>query len=240
MSTSGPDEELLGGHRPRAGAAADVHLRVERDQRRGGVRRVDRHAAARPEDAVLAIHRRGRVGVADVAAGAVAVPAVAVVPAPRVLHQVPAQRPLVADLRRRHQLRRLGQQPVLAAHVRVPDDLAQLRHRPDRQAAARRRANGAQLLDAPEVDHRRRPLDPILEPVERIEPARQHPGLLLVLIEQPQRLVGRRRLKQLKRRHHVANHGHLVSPSADSIRRAPPDSRRPEAGSRSSSGSCRS
>ena len=98
---------------------ADHHLRVERDQRRRRVRRTHRHAAVRVEDRVLAVDRRRRVRVADVAAGAVARPAAAVIPAARVLRHVAAERPLVADLRRGHQLRRLHQQPELLPHHRM-------------------------------------------------------------------------------------------------------------------------
>ena len=110
MSSHGPMKKSRAAITRSPLAVADDHLRVERDQRRRGVRRADRDAAIGLEDRMLAIDRRRRVGVADVAAGAVARPAGAVVVAPRVLADVAADRSLIADLRRGDDARRLRQQ----------------------------------------------------------------------------------------------------------------------------------
>ena len=95
----GADEIILGVHHPLALRVANDHLRVERDQRGRGVRRIDGHAAVRAENGVLAVDGGGRIGEADVAAGAIAFPAAAVIPAARVLRHVAADGSLVADLR---------------------------------------------------------------------------------------------------------------------------------------------
>ena len=187
----GADPVLLGGDDALALRSADDHRRVERDERRRGVRRVDRDAAVGVEDRVLAVHRRRRVGVADVAAGAVAGPAAAVVPAARVLRHVAAERALVADLRRGDQLRRFHQQAELLAHHRVLDDLGERRHRADLEAAVDF-LDALELLDLPEVDDRLRLLQAILEPVHAVEPARQHQRVGAVLVEQLDRIIDAR------------------------------------------------
>ena len=96
----GPTKKSSAGTTRSLSAVLDHELRVERDQRRRRVGRVHRDAAIGVEDRVLAVDRRRRVGVADVAAGAIARPAGAVVPAARVLRHVAADRALVANLRR--------------------------------------------------------------------------------------------------------------------------------------------
>ena len=122
---------------------------------------------------------------------------------------VPAQRPLVPDLRRGHQFRRLRQQPELLLHHRVPHHLGQRRRRPDLEPAVHF-LDPAQRLDLAQVHHHARPLRPVLQPVERIQPPGHHPGLRAVTIQQVQRFIDARWLEQLERRHHVANHGHSL------------------------------
>jgi len=167
-----------------------------------------RDAAVGVEDRVLAVHRGRRVGVADVAAGAVAGPAAAVVPAARVLRDVAAERALVADLRRGDQLRRFHQQAELFAHQRVLDDFRERRHRADLEAAVGF-LDALELFDLPEVDDRLRLLQAILEPVHAVEPAGQHQRVGAVLVEQLDRIVDTGRLVQLKNRHYVADNGHV-------------------------------
>ena len=74
----------------------------------------------------------------------VARPPAPVIPAARVLRHVAAQRPLVADLRRRHQFGRFHQQPEPLPHHRVPHHLGQRRQRADLQPAV-------DLLDPPQL-----------------------------------------------------------------------------------------
>ncbi len=156
---------------------------------------------------MLPIDRRRRVRVADVPARPVARPPAPVIPAPRVLRHVPAQRPLVPDLRRRHQFRRFHQQPEPLPHQGVLHHLGQCRQRPDFQPAV-------QVLDSPQlrhlaqVDHHVGAFRPILQPVERVEPARQNPGVRSVPFQQAQRVVHRGRLEQFERRHYVSNNCH--------------------------------
>ncbi len=210
MSIAGPDEVVLRLHHPLAARAPDHQLRVERNQRRRRVRRIHRHAAVLLEDRVLAVDRRRRVRVADVAARPVARPAAAVIPAARVLRDVAAERPLVADLRRGHQFGRFHQQPELLLHHRVVHHLGQRRRRADLEAAVHL-LDPAQLGDLAQVDHHARALGAVLQPVERIEPAAPSPRL-------PTRAASSsatassiaRRLEQLERRHHVANYCHIV------------------------------
>ena len=120
-----------------AADAAKDHLRLERHERRRRVGGAHRDAAIGVEDGVLAIDRRRRIGITDVAAGAIAVPSAAVVPAARVLRHIAADGALVADLRRRDQLRGFGQQTEPLAHQRMAMDLGERRHRADLKAAVR-------------------------------------------------------------------------------------------------------
>ena len=94
------DEVVLGIHHALALRAADDHLGIKRNHGRGGVGRADRHATVGAQDGVLAIDGRRRIRIADIAAGAIAGPTAAVIPATRVLRDVAADRALVADLRR--------------------------------------------------------------------------------------------------------------------------------------------
>ena len=87
-------------------------------------------------------------------------------------------------------------------------DLGQRGQRADLEAAVH-------FLDAPQLGHLAQidddagPLGPVLEPVERIEAARHHPGIGPVAIQQAQGVGHRRRLKQLEGRHHVSNDCHI-------------------------------
>ena len=136
MSVPGPTKYVGRVHHALAAAAlANHHLRVERDQRRRGVRRAHRHAAIRAENRVLAVDRCRRVGVADVAAGAVAVPAAAVVPAARILRHVAAERSLVSNLRRGDEPGRLGKHAELLADSGVLGHFGQRGRRADLEAA---------------------------------------------------------------------------------------------------------
>src|SRR5207247_2823212 len=139
---------------------------------------------------------------------AIACPAAAVVPAARVLRHVAADGALIADLRRRHQLRRFHQQRVLLADDGMLDDLGQRSHRADLDASAGL-PHALELPDLAQIDDDLRPLDPILEQIHAVEPARQHPRISAVLVEQLDRIVYARGLVQLEDRDDVANNGHM-------------------------------
>jgi hypothetical protein len=158
---------------------------------------------------MLAVDRGRRVGVADIAAGTVAGPAAAVVPAARVLRHVAANRSLISDLRRGYVLGRFHQNRILLANDRVLDDFGERRHRADLDAAIRL-ADAAQLLDLAEVDDNLRLLEAVLQPVHAVQTAGEHQRVGLVLIEQPEGIVDRRRLIKLEDRHYVAYYGHVV------------------------------
>src|SRR5689334_519458 len=91
------DEEFLGLDLALALRPHDYHLGIEHHERRSGVRRAHGHAAIGAVQAVLAILTFGRIGVAAISAGAIAVHAVAVVPATGVLADVAADRAGVPD-----------------------------------------------------------------------------------------------------------------------------------------------
>ena len=72
----------------------------------------------------------------------------------------------------------------------------------------------AQLRDLTQVDHHLRPLRPLFQPVERVHPPGQHPGLRSVAGQQLHRVVHTGGLQQLERRHHIVNHRHrFISPA---------------------------
>jgi hypothetical protein len=87
--------------------------------------------------------------------------------------------------------------------------LRQRRHRADLQAAVGL-LDADQVLDLTEVDHGPRPAEAILQPVHAVEPARQHPVVVAVLVHQAHRIVHRRRLEQLECRNDVSNHCHSI------------------------------
>src|SRR5205085_7124122 len=173
------------------------------------IRRIAPDAGLRGEDGVLAIDRFGSVGVADVAAGAVAGPAGAVIPAARVLRDVAADRALVADLRRGGGFRRVHQDRVAVADDRMPHDVGERRHRADLDAAVAL-AHPFQFVDATEIDDVARALDAVLQPVEAVETAGEDPCIAAVATEQRQRVRGGRRLQQLERGHYVSNYRHIA------------------------------
>src|SRR6185437_4060391 len=108
---------------------------VERDERWRGVGGVDSDAAIGAEDGVLAIAAYGCVGKALIAAGAVAGPSAAIIPAARILRDVAAERGLVANLRRSDQLNRVGKKAVVLFNQRMLGDLGQRGHCADLHAA---------------------------------------------------------------------------------------------------------
>src|SRR6185436_11022306 len=112
----GPDEEFLGRYHAFALFAVDHDRPFQRDHRRRAVRRRHRDAARRAEQAMLAVLSLRRVGIAGIAAGAITVDARAVVPATRVLAQIPAQGAGVADLRARDARGGARQHGVLRLH----------------------------------------------------------------------------------------------------------------------------
>ena len=116
--------------------AANHHLRVERDERGRGVGGIDGDTAIGAEDRVLAVERLRRIGVADVAAGAIARPARAVIPAARILRHVAADRPLIANLRRRRRFGAFEQNPVALAHDGMPNHFGERRHRANLETVA--------------------------------------------------------------------------------------------------------
>ena len=178
---------------------------VERDQRRRRVGRIDRHAAARAEDAVLAVHRSRRVGVADVAAGAVAGPTAAVVPAARVLAKtLPPRVPWlricgVATARRRAGAGRTSR------HQRVAHHLGEGGHGADLEAATggrgRRAATRCRRDRPPPSRTRSLNQSKVSRP-----PASAQASCRTARAAPPR--PRRRRLEQLEAGHHVADHGH--------------------------------
>src|SRR6185312_6801034 len=94
----GADEELFRRHDAFAAGAANDHLGVERHRGGRQIRRTDGNAPARAEEAMLAVLALRRIRVARNAARAVAAHAVPVVPATRVLAQIPPERAGIADL----------------------------------------------------------------------------------------------------------------------------------------------
>ena len=104
------DEELFGFHLTLAARAEHDHRRIERDERRRRVRRAHSDTTIGAPETMLTVLAFRRVRVARVAAGAIAVDTVTVVPAARVLSHVAADRAGVADLRARDAARSVGQQ----------------------------------------------------------------------------------------------------------------------------------
>src|SRR5690606_14180629 len=198
------DEELLGGHLALSVRARDDHPRVEHDHRRRRIRRAHGDAAVRAPETVLAVLPFGRIRVAGISAGAITVHAVAVVPAARVLTEIPADRSGIADLRARDLRRGLGQHAEARTNHVAALDLGQRRQRADLDAAVRRLADPLQGLDSGQVDDVARPLHAILEPVEAVVAAGQRPAVLAETAEQIERRLQRVRLVELEARHHVS------------------------------------
>ena len=141
MSMFGPMKNSSALHFALPAGPDDDHRRVERDERRRRVGRAHGDAAVGAPEAMLAILPFGRIGVAGVAAGAIAIDAVAVVPAARVLADVAADRAGVSDLRARDAARRIGQHLVAALDdascARSPSASSTRRSRRRRPAVSR-------------------------------------------------------------------------------------------------------
>jgi hypothetical protein len=185
----------------------DDKLGVEGDEGGRGIRGVHRDAAPRLEDRVLAVHRRRRIGVADVAAGAVAGPAAPVVPAAGVLGEVSPERALVPDLGRRHFRSGFAQDRVLRADRLVRRDLGEGSEGADLDAVTAL-SDTLHLGDPAEVDDDLGPLDAVLEPVQAIEASSVRPGDLAVPAPERQGVFEARRLEELEGFYRVVNHGH--------------------------------
>src|SRR4029077_3276774 len=160
---------------------------------------------------MLAVAALRCVGIADVAAGTVAWPAGAVIPAARVLRNIAADRSLVTDLRRRHHFRALCEQIVLQLDEGVIHDFGERGHGTDLDTVATiaaEDADSAQFFDAAQVDNRLRLPDSILEPVETVEPSGQDPGIRSVLLEKLLRISHGTRLIELESGHYVSDDSH--------------------------------
>src|SRR6266851_9463550 len=131
---------------------------------------------------MLTVAALRRIGVANVAAGTVARPTSAVIPAARILRDIAAECSLIADLRRCHHFRSLHQQPILLFNDGVIHYFRERGHGADFDTIATR-ANSPQFLNSAQVDHSLGLLDSILEPVEAVEPSGQHPGIGSMLLE---------------------------------------------------------
>src|SRR5690348_4254409 len=81
------------------------------------------------QDGVFAISTHGCIGVTDVSPGAITWPARAIVPAPRILGDIPADRSLVADLRGCDQFGCLAQNSIFFQYNRILCDFGERRHR---------------------------------------------------------------------------------------------------------------
>src|ERR1035438_10416086 len=156
---------------------------------------------------MLAVASLRCIGIANVAAGAVARPTASVIPAARVLRNIAAECSLVADLRRRHQFRGLRQQTVLLLDDGMIHHLGERGHGADLDTIAGR-ANSAQFLDSAQIDHSLRLLDSIFQPVEAVETSGQHQGVGSVPCEKLLRVSDGTRLIQLERGHYVSNDSH--------------------------------
>src|SRR6266545_7702599 len=83
------------------------------------------------------------------------------------------------------------------------------RRRADLDAAIGGRLHAAQSLHATEIDDYLAALVAILEPVEGVQTAGEHPRILLVLLEQRDGVIDGRRLKQLEDGHYVVDYCHV-------------------------------
>ena len=79
--------------------------------------------------------------------------------------------------------------------------------------AVARRANSAQFLDSAEIDHHLGLPDAILQPVETIHTAGQHPGVGSVLCEKILCIGNGTRLIKLESGHYISDHSHIFIPS---------------------------
>ena len=65
-----------------------------------------------------------------------------------------------------------------------------------------------QFFDPAQVDQRLGLFDSIFKPIEAVEPACHHPGLVPVLLEKLLSVRNGAGLKQLERRHYISYYGH--------------------------------
>ena len=86
-------------------------------------------------------------------------------------------------------------------------DFGESGHGADLDAVVRG-ADCFEFLDAAQIHDDFGLLDAVLEPIEAVEPAGQHPGVLSILFEKLLRVGGRCGLKQLEGRHNVSNYSH--------------------------------
>ena len=86
-------------------------------------------------------------------------------------------------------------------------DFGERGHRANLDAVAGH-ANASELGDAAQIDDRLRPLDPILQPVEAVHAASQHPRVGSVVLEQLLCIRDGRWLKQLEGGHDVSYDSH--------------------------------
>ncbi len=159
---------------------------------------------------MLTVHALRRIRITHVAAGAITAHSIPVVPAARVLAQVPAESARVANLRAGHAPRRGCEQRILLAHQPGVLDVDELGQRPDLQPLAGF-PDSRQGFDAGDLDDGGGPFVAVLEPVEAVVAAGQEPGTLAEPRCQLQRILHRVGLIQLEVRHHVF--GHIGTPT---------------------------
>ena len=123
------DEVVLGIDHTLTLRCADHEFGINRDERRGGVRRIHGHASFRMQDRVLAVAALGCVGVTDVAPGTVTGPTCTIVPTASILRDVATDGALVADLRRGHQFRAFRQHLVLLSDKGMLNYIRERGHR---------------------------------------------------------------------------------------------------------------
>src|SRR6266516_3554628 len=150
---------------PLPAGTRDLRRGIEREERGGGVRGVNDVAELSADDRGVAVVTGH--GVAEVATLLVAVEVLTTEePAARTLVDVSAERPEVADERRRHAERRVGEHGQLRCEVLVVDDVAQGRGGADRRASTVG-LDPDDVLDGRDVDEDLRQghalsLDPVL------------------------------------------------------------------------------
>src|SRR5271167_4438264 len=140
------NEVVFGVNHPIASAHVDHEFGVERNQGGRSVGGVNCHTAIRMQNCVLAVSTFGRVGIADVSAGAVAGPAGAVVPTSSILRHVAAEGALVPNLGRGYYGSALRQQTVFFPNDWMLQYFCERGHRTDLDSIAGS-ANSSQFLD---------------------------------------------------------------------------------------------
>src|SRR3984957_6822424 len=156
---------------------------------------------------MLTVAALRRIGVANVAAGTIARPTAAVIPAARVLRNIASESSLVADLRRSTHLRSLRQKTIPLLDNGMIHDFSERGHRADLDTIPGC-ANSPQFLDSAQIDHHLGLPDSILEPVEAVEPSGQHPGIGAMLFEKLLRIGHGPGLIQLEGGHYVSYDSH--------------------------------